>query len=479
MKESDFQTVSIKAARKLTTTTKTGPMYITQSPKLLLKLLPWEDVPGGTFRVNRTKIIIRGRGRITIEFEDGVPVLSPNGLREIPLFTELKPKLLSEMVSKFKIEHYERGTVVITEGEDGDKLFILATGNAELVKKGTYGEELRLRIIGSGDFVGETEVAGDVQAEATERTLTDCLFLTLSKADLFSILNADVVLKTDFNLKIDRAIELQHMADEFGERKLDIAAGHIGVPKLPLTYVDYIEEPVEIPINLIQAVLRVHTRVSDLYNDPMNQLQMQMKIMMANMYEKQEWMLINDLNFGLLAKCDPSMRIQPRYGPPTPDDLDALLSLVWKQPSFFLAHPRTIAAFGRECTWRGVPPLYEEIAGQKVINWRGVPLIPSDKMEIDGHTLSRFGPGKSNVLLIRTGGQDVQGVVGLYRTGIPGEIAPSFSIRQMSIDNQAIASYLMTLYFSLAILTEDAVATLENVEVGYYHDYASRKPKKK
>ena len=43
-------------------------------------------------------------------------------------------------------------------------------------------------------------------------------------------------------------------------------------------------------------------------------------------------------------------------GAPTPDDLDELLSRVWKEPAFFLAHPRAIAAFGRECTRRGVPP---------------------------------------------------------------------------------------------------------------------------
>jgi len=29
---------------------------------------------------------------------------------------------------------------------------------------------------------------------------------------------------------------------------------------------------------------------------------------------------------------------------------------VWKQPAFFLTHPEGIAAFGRECTRRGVPP---------------------------------------------------------------------------------------------------------------------------
>jgi hypothetical protein len=50
------------------------------------------------------------------------------------------------------------------------------------------------------------------------------------------------------------------------------------------------------------------------------------------------------------------MKIKPRAGAPTPDDLDELIAKVWKEPAFFLAHPRAIAAFGRECTRRGVPP---------------------------------------------------------------------------------------------------------------------------
>jgi hypothetical protein len=43
----------------------------------------------------------------------------------------------------------------------------------------------------------------------------------------------------------------------------------------------------------------------------------------------------------------------------------------------------------------------------------------------------------------------------------------------MGLDNLGVASYLLTLYFSAAVLTDDALGILENVEVGYYHDYES------
>ncbi len=44
----------------------------------------------------------------------------------------------------------------------------------------------------------------------------------------------------------------------------------------------------------------------------------------------------------------------------------------------------------------------------------------------------------------------------------------------MGLDALGVASYLLTLYFSCAVLTDDALGVLENVEVGYYHDYTMR-----
>ena len=78
--------------------------------------------------------------------------------------------------------------------------------------------------------------------------------------------------------------------------------------------------------------------------------------------------------------------------------------------------------------------------------------------------------GSTNILLLRTG--DVrQGVVGLYQPNLPGEQSLGLSVRFMGINRKAIASYLVSLYCSLAVLTDDALAVLENVEVGKYHAY--------
>jgi hypothetical protein len=135
---------------------------------------------------------------------------------------------------------------------------------------------------------------------------------------------------------------------------------------------------------------------------------------------------------------------------------------VWKEPGFFLAHPLAIAAFGRECTRRGVPPPTVSLFGSQFITWRGIPLIPSDKVPIE--------EGKTKILLLRVG-ESRRGVVGLYQPGLNGEQSPGLSVRFMGINRNAIASYLISLYCSLAVLTEDALAVLDDVEVDKYHDY--------
>jgi hypothetical protein len=232
--------------------------------------------------------------------------------------------------------------------------------------------------------------------------------------------------------------------------------------ELPQTYVDYIEAPREYMLSAVNTVLDVHTRVSDLYSKPYNQIGEQLRLIIETIKERQESELINNPEYGLLHSVAPQQRISTRTGAPTPDDLDELISKVWKQPGFFLLHPLAVAAFGRECTRRGVPPPTVSLFGSQFLTWRGIPLIPSDKIAIE--------EGKSKILLLRTG-ESRQGVVGLYQPNLPGEQSPGLSVRFMGINHQAIASYLVSLYCSLAVLVDDALAVLDDVEVGKYHQY--------
>lgn len=247
------------------------------------------------------------------------------------------------------------------------------------------------------------------------------------------------------------------------ESDIEVACGARDERKLPETFVDYVEKPREYTLSAISTIVDVHTRVSDLYSHPHDQIREQLRLTVEKVKERQESELINNADYGLLNNVNAAYKIKPRKAAPTPDDLDDLLALIWKEPAFFLAHPRAIAAFGRECTRRGVPPPTAAIFGSQFLTWRGVPLVPSDKLAVDE-------TGKTNILLMRTS-ERKQGVVGLFQPGLAGEQTPGLSVRFMGIDRNSIASYLISLYCSAAVLTEDALGVLENVEVGHYHEY--------
>ena len=231
---------------------------------------------------------------------------------------------------------------------------------------------------------------------------------------------------------------------------------------LPEIYVDYEEKPREYTLNAVTTVLDVQTRISDLYRSPHDQIREQLRLMIEKVKERQENELVNNAEYGLLNNVAPEFHVKTRKGAPTPDDLDELIARVWKEPSFFLAHPRAIAAFARECTRRGVTHPTVTMFGSQFLTWRGLPLVPCDKLAVKAE--------KTNILLIRTG-EKKQGVVGLFQPGLPGEVSPSLSVRFMGINHKAIASYLISLYCSLAALTDDAMAVLENVNVDQYHEY--------
>jgi hypothetical protein len=251
-------------------------------------------------------------------------------------------------------------------------------------------------------------------------------------------------------------------------KPIEVTCGQVDESALPETYVDYERAPKEHKLSAINAVVNIHTRISDLFSKPYEQTAEQIRLAIEHIKERQESELLNNIDYGFLNSVPDTQRISTRAGAPTPDDLDELLTKVWKEPSFFLAHPRAIAAFGRECTYRGVPPPTVTLFGTPFLTWRGVPLVPCDKIKV------KNSDHKTSILLLRVG-ERKQGCIGLFQPGLPGEQSPGLSVRFMGINNKAQASYLISLYCSTSVLTDDAIGMLDGVDVSQYHEYKKSK----
>ncbi|MCJ1676982.1 cyclic nucleotide-binding domain-containing protein [Streptomyces sp. APSN-46.1] len=450
------QSLSTEAARNLATTTKSAPQMQGISSRWLLRILPWVQTGGGTYRVNRTVSYTLGDGRISFVKTGTELRVIPAMLRELGMLRHFPDDaVVASIADRFVKEEFRKGDVIVRQGEPVDKIYLIAHGRIERIGTSAYGEEASLDVLSDGDHFGHHPLP-DSRWEFTARAQTDVVTMTYNRGDWDASLNASPALRRH----AEAYLEAERVGRK-GSDAVDLSSGHVGEPFLPGTYVDYDLSPREYELSVAQTVLRVHTRVADLYNHPMNQSEQQLRLTIEALKERQESELINNPEFGLLHNADYEQRIYPRTGPPTPDDLDELLSRR-RGSQYFLAHPRTIAAFGRECSRRGLYPDSVDFQGHKVPSWRGIPLLPCNKIPV---TKERT----SSILVLRTG-EDNEGVIGLHPTGLPDEYQPGLSVRFMNISEQAIISYLVTAYYSAAILVPEAVGVLENVEISRFED---------
>lgn len=450
------QSLGTAAARNLATTTKSAPQMQEISSRWLLRMLPWVNVQGGTYRVNRRLTYAVGDGRVTfVKTGDRVEVI-PNELTELPALRSYEDEdVLSELARRCQQREFAAGDVIASFGSRTDEVFLLAHGRVEKFGTGPYGEDESLGILADGAYLGEQALLdSDAIWEYTVRAVTACTVLVLPRQDVEQI--AERADSLSEHLEQLRSTPEQR-TNKYGEKEIDLASGHSGEPDIPHTFVDYEARPREYELSVAQTVLRIHTRVADLYNQPMNQTEQQLRLTVEALKERQEHELVNNREFGLLHNCEYDQRLQPHDGVPSPDDMDELLSRR-RGTKLFLAHPRAIAAFGRELNKRGLVPETIEIAGNRIPTWRGVPIYPCNKIPV---TEART----TSIIAMRTGEAE-QGVIGLHQSGIPDEIEPSLSCRFMGINEQAIIKYLVTAYYSAAVLVPDALGVLENVEIG-------------
>ncbi|MEV6486482.1 family 2B encapsulin nanocompartment shell protein [Streptomyces sp. NPDC051576] len=449
------QSLGTAAARTLATTTKSEPQMQGISSRWLTRMLPWVNVPGGTYRVNRRLSYTRGDGRVTFVQTGAQVHVVPAELAELPPLRGFSdPEALDALAQRFEQREYAPGQLIVEVGRPADSVFLVAHGKVERLGEGPYGDEAVVGLLADGDtFGGQALAEPDGVWEFTARAATATTVLTLPRTAYQAVAERHAVLRAHVEAL---GADEPGPVNPFGEAAIALSSGHVGEPDLPGTFVDYDLAPREYELSVAQTVLRVHSRVTDLYNQPMNQTQQQLRLTVEALRERQENELVNNRDFGLLHNADYDQRISTHSGPPTPDDLDELLSMR-RDTSFLFAHPKAIAAFGRECNKRGVYFSGIDVGGHHLPAWRGVPLLPCGKIPVSASRTS-------SIIAMRTG-EDDQGVIGLHQTGMPDEIEPGLNARFMGINEQAVISYLVSTYFSAAVLVPDALGILENVEV--------------
>jgi hypothetical protein len=155
----------------------------------------------------------------------------------------------------------------------------------------------------------------------------------------------------------------------------------------------------EIRLEILQTVLKVHTRVPDLYSDTHNQLEQQISLAAEYLYETKENLLFNHHDFGLMNQCS-LVRKSDKEQAITPDVLDSLVQAVWKTPHFFLMHLVALQAFHRETDRLGISLETCEMLGGTFSMWGGFPILPTNKLHLVYRSGNKKNKNNSHLHLI-------------------------------------------------------------------------------
>ena len=92
-------------------------------------------------------------------------------LSRVGLFASLPGQTLGKLAGRMRRDDVTAGTVVVREGEPGDRFYVLLSGVAG-VSQQALGDR---RILRAGEFFGEVALTMDVPRTATVTAMTPCV----------------------------------------------------------------------------------------------------------------------------------------------------------------------------------------------------------------------------------------------------------------------------------------------------------------
>ena len=100
----------------------------------------------------------------------------------------MSPEEIAAVIRGIRLLGFGPGSIVVSEGEPGDSLFVVTTGLCRAFVRNATGKNLEVRQLSEGDFFGEISILTGQPRTATITTATPCELLELSRGSLDSII---------------------------------------------------------------------------------------------------------------------------------------------------------------------------------------------------------------------------------------------------------------------------------------------------
>lgn len=118
--------------------------------------------------------------------------IGPSELRNIGLFGALSDDVLEYLSTLLTVEMPPAGSTLFREGEDANAMFVVISGEVEVLKKSKRNVEARVAVLGPGDWFGEMSIVDIQPRSATVRALAPSRLLRVSSADLDALYRHDL-----------------------------------------------------------------------------------------------------------------------------------------------------------------------------------------------------------------------------------------------------------------------------------------------
>ena len=130
-------------------------------------------------------------------------------VRKVPVLSGLSHAVLEDLASRMTLEKVPDGTAVVSQGEVGDRLYIVKDGEAEVVARGD--DEQELATLSKNDYFGEIALLKDVPRTATVRAKGTLELYSLEREDFQNLLERSEKLKSAMTGTSDaRYVETQN-----------------------------------------------------------------------------------------------------------------------------------------------------------------------------------------------------------------------------------------------------------------------------
>jgi CRP-like cAMP-binding protein len=100
-------------------------------------------------------------------------------LREVGLFGGISDESLALLADELPQVRAEPGKTVVSEGDTSTDMFIVVTGELEVVKRAMDGTTVRVAMLGPGDWFGEMAILDVQPRSASVRALAPSLLLAM------------------------------------------------------------------------------------------------------------------------------------------------------------------------------------------------------------------------------------------------------------------------------------------------------------